>query len=203
MMGFDLEALRDVLRDDSLHIMLAVITQVAVAEDRSSCAVMVSVLPEQRSLICEMTWDAIGQEAGFFMLPNVGDLVLVGQAEGSKDYAYVLKRIVTKDEKIPVNAATGDIVMKAQPGKKAWITSDTRINLSKSDGAPTENLVLGQQLKTLLGQLITLVANHTHVGNLGAPTGPPQTASQISNLKSNSVDNDAILSTVAFTEKGS
>lgn len=41
------------------------------------------------------------------------------------------------------------------------------------EGASAEKLVLGTTLDQLLTQWFSLVATHTHVGNLGAPTTPP------------------------------
>ena len=41
------------------------------------------------------------------------------------------------------------------------------------EGASTEKLVLGTTLNQLLTQWYTLIATHTHVGNMGAPTTPP------------------------------
>jgi uncharacterized protein involved in type VI secretion and phage assembly len=41
------------------------------------------------------------------------------------------------------------------------------------EGATTEKLVLGTTLEKLLKTWHDLIANHTHTGNLGAPTTPP------------------------------
>lgn len=41
------------------------------------------------------------------------------------------------------------------------------------EGASTEKLVLGTMLDSLLTNWFNLVMAHTHIGNLGAPTGPP------------------------------
>jgi hypothetical protein len=199
----DLEGLRDALRDDSLHILLGLVSRVAIAPDRSTCRVMVSILPEQRPIVATMTWDAVGSEAGFYMLPEPGDLVLVGQAEGDVEQAFILRRLSSSEEKIPANVDDGSIVLKSVAGKKIWVTSDTRINLSKADGTPSENLVLGQVLKTVLGQFMQKFIEHTHIGNMGFQTTAPSNATDVTSLKSGNVDNEGILSQIAFTEKGS
>ncbi len=201
----DIEAMRSVLMDDRLHIMVALVKRVAVSSDRAICRVVCSVLPENRLIIATMSWDVVGADAGLFMLPEVDDLVLVGQAEGDKDQAYILRRLTSRDEKIPLNAVGGDFVLKARAGKKVWITSPSRINLSKTDTEPTENLVLGQVLKTLLSSLLNDIATHTHAyDDAGTPsvTQAPGNASAFTALKANPVDNAGILSTIAFTEKG-
>lgn len=54
--------------------------------------------------------------------------------------------------------------------------------------------VLGNELKTLLVDLIGLIKTHTHTGNLGAPTGPTLEAAQFASLQAQNLDNDLILS---------
>jgi hypothetical protein len=171
----------------------------------------------------------VGPSAGLVVFPAVGDLVLVAYADGEFDQAFVIRRLSSAEDKLPQQAIAGDTVAVALAGKKVWVSSNTRINLSKSATQPTENLVLGQQLKTLLsamlGELADLaqqvadladgVSSHTHSGNLGFPTSPPTVttafdgasagASEIKgaldNLKSSPVEDDGILSDLAFTEK--
>lgn len=46
-------------------------------------------------------------------------------------------------------------------------------NVTVGDGAMTEPFVLGQQFKMLFEPFFTMIATHTHVGNLGAPTSTP------------------------------
>lgn len=202
MMNADLEALRALLSNQEIHLALGLIKQVAVASDRSVCRVMVSILPEQREVVARMSWEAVGPEAGVFMLPNVNDLVLVGMVEGSKDQVVVIRRFTSREDKMPINAANGDLVAKALSGKKTWVQSDTKILLAKTDTEPTENLVLGQQLKTLLSDVLAALAAHKHIGNLGYYTAPPDNASTYTAKKANPVDNEGILSNLAFTEKG-
>lgn len=50
-------------------------------------------------------------------------------------------------------------------------TSAKQIYLG-SDAA-TQHALLGEQLKTLLQSVMTLLDAHVHIGNLGAPTSPP------------------------------
>lgn len=46
-------------------------------------------------------------------------------------------------------------------------------NVTVGDGAMTEPFVLGQQFKLLFEPFFTMIATHTHVGNLGMPTSTP------------------------------
>jgi hypothetical protein len=200
----DLELLRQVLADDRLHILLGVIKRVAVSSDRSVCQVIVSILPEKREIVAKMGWEVVGDECGMFMLPNVNDLVLVAQAEGDVEQAYVIRRLTSSEDKIPLNAANGDFVLKSKAGKKMWVTSDTRVNISKADNSATQNLVLGQVLKSCLSTLIAAIASHTHdYTDNGTPlvTGAPKNASAITAVKTSPVDDGLMLSDFAFTEK--
>lgn len=202
MKGFDLESLKQVFADKRVHIAIAQIKKLGLAADRSVLRVQVSVFPEQREIIARMSWSAVGEEAGVFMFPNVGDLVLVCMADGDEEDAFVFSRLTSKIDKIPLHAADGDLVAKALTGKKTWITSDTRINLSAGDTEPTENLVLGQVFKTMQSEFLEAVSLHTHIGNLGYNTAPPDNASVYTDLKADPIDNEGVLSDLAFTEKG-
>lgn len=164
-----------------------------------------------------MTWDSVGPEAGMFQFPSINDLVLVALPEGNDDLAVVIKRFSSKEDKIPNTALTGDLVLRALAGKKAWLTA-SRINLSEGDDEPTEPLMLGDITQSLLSDILQLLKNlsillstHTHVTSApGAATSPPIEApdfvdysQDFDNIKSDPVDNGAILSNIAFTEKGS
>jgi hypothetical protein len=196
----DLQALREILSDGALHLLLAQVEQVVVAPDKSGCRVMVTVLPEKRALIAQMSWEAVGQSSGFFVLPNVGDLVILGQIEGSADAAFVLKRLSSADEPLPTAALDGSLVAKAGAGLQAWLTSDTRINLSSSDDQPSENVVLGQQLTKFLSKFLQIFEKHTHIDSIGGMTQPPSNATDATALGAQSLDNQSILSKIAFTD---
>lgn len=226
----NIEDLKKYLKSDELHLFLGQIKRLHLASDRSYLKVEVSTWPEERLLIAEMSWDSVGPESGFFAFPSVGDAVLCASAEGDVDQTYVIKRLSSRQDKIPNTALTGDSVLRALSGKKLWNTSDTRINLSKGDTEPTENLVLGQRMKTtysdhlsklvdIITQMTTQIDNviaHLHIGNLGFQTGgvfdpSPMNdvkselntlKSAINTLKSDKVDNEFILSNLSFTEKG-
>jgi hypothetical protein len=214
--GFGLEDLRKVFEDRRQHIALAKITSLSLADDRSFLKCTVMVFPEMREIVARMSWDSVGDGSGLFSFPSVNDMVLIAFADGEVDHCYVIRRLTSKEDKIPLQAVDGSTALIALSGKKMWVTSDTRINLSKGSDTPTENLVLGQVLKDLLSDLIQKVSDladevssHTHAGNLGYPTSPPTNPapyltikSDLDGLKASPVDDSLILSDIAFTEKG-
>jgi hypothetical protein len=203
-MMIDMEGWRQVLEQDDVHITLGQITKLLLADDRSVLRVQVALFPElETEFICRMSWEAVGPEAGFFQFPNAGDLVVLGIPDADEAIPFVISRLTSKEDKIPLNAIDGHTVLKALNGKKNWITSDTKILLSKGDDEPTENLVLGQVLKTFISDVLTLIIGHNHTSSQpGFPSSPPLNASDFSDLKSDPVDNEGILSDLAFTEKG-
>lgn len=212
----DLESLREILKDNRQHIAIASIVRIELADDRSCLRCLVNVFPEQRELVAKMTWDSVGPNSGIFSFPVPGDMVLVAFADGDSNDLFVIKRLTSKTDKIPIQAVEGDTTVIALNGRRIWITSDQKIFISKGTNEPTEPLVLGNQLKTLLSvvleklsELSLKTSTHTHIGNLGYPTTPPNEAADFAQLqsfftekKADPVDNGAILSNIAFTEKG-
>lgn len=214
MKAFDLESLKSLFQDQRSHIALGKITKLMPAKDRSVLRVMVEIWPERREIVARMTWEMVGPSSGIFGFPVKNDLVLVAFADGDDDHVFVIKRLTSKEDKIPATALTGDLVLKALAGKKAWLTA-TKIYLSKADTVPTENLVLGQKLKTFITDLNTIlkslvdqISQITVAGNLGYPTSTPNNAAaitaiktQLDDLMSANITNSAILSDVSYTEK--
>jgi hypothetical protein len=196
-----IEQLREMLKDNRVHLAVGQIKKLMLASDRSVLRVMVSILPEQREIVARMAWSTLGASSGMLQLPNVDDLVLVGNADGDEDACFVIAKLSNKEDKIPANAAAGDMVAKANTGTKAWLTSDTKINLSRGDQAPTENLVLGQVFKQLMSDILHQLSIETHIGNLGFSTSPPENAAQYVAKKASPVDDSLVLSDVSFTEK--
>jgi hypothetical protein len=213
MRGF--QEIKEMLKDDSLHVCIAQVKKLHLAEDRSFLKLTVMVFPEQRNIIATMTWDSVGPDSGDIVFPAVDDMVLVVQANGDDDQAYVIKRLTSKSDKIPQIAITGDKVQRTLSGKKFWNISDTRINLSRGETEPTENLVLGQIFKQFASELLASLklnaqndADHIHIGNLGYYTFKPNLESEFLNrkeeydtLKTSPIDDEAVLSDLSFTEK--
>lgn len=215
MKPIDLEGLKQILGNNQTHLVLAVIEKLELATDSSVLKAKCKVLSQNRIVIARVTWGAIGPNAGLIQFPVVGDLVLLAFGEGDDEQGYLIARLSNKTDTIPQTAQDGSTVLRALAGLNAWLTSDTAIYLSRGDDAPTENLVLGQVFKTMMSAVLAelkalcdTLAAHTHVGNLGYPTAPPQQAGAITShggvfnaKKANPVDNEAILSDLSFTEK--
>ncbi len=211
----DLEGLRSIFTDKRTHLAVALVEATELAPDSSTLRAQVKILTQDRSVIVRVCWDACGPNAGSFQFPVKDDLVLIAFAEGDNEQGYLIRRLSSKIDKIPTQAADGSTVFRALAGKAAHLLSDTAILLGRGEATPTEPLVLGLVLKDLLGEILGLIADladatgsHMHLGNLGAPTGPPTDPSPFSGVSSNAgtladdpVGNDGILSDFAFTEK--
>lgn len=210
-----LETIKDILKDESLHICVGKIAKLHIADDRSYLKCTVTIFPEMRNIVATMTWECVGPDSGEFTFPVQDDMVLVAQAEGDDDQAYIIKRLSSRADKIPAIALTGDKVHKTLNGKKFWNISDTRINLSRSETEPTENLVLGQIFKQFASELLATLkvnsqnsADHVHIGNLGYYTFKPNLETEFLNrkeeydtLKQSPIDDEVVLSDLSFTEK--
>jgi len=199
-MSLGLQELREVFRDDRLHLALGVITQLSVADDRSYLKAMVNTFPDEIQMICTLSWDAVGPDAGIFQFPSVNDLVIVGYIDGSENDAYILSRCTSGEDKIPIQALGGHLVLKALAGKKSFVNSDTEINLTR-EGPGDERVVLGDTFKTAYSKDLDETAKHQHMGNLGYLTSVPNNAVEFTTLKASPVDDAVMLSDIAKTEK--
>lgn len=206
---------KQLLKDDSLHVYVGEIAGLFLAKDKSYLKVKVKVYPEERHIIAMMTWENVGTNSGDFEFPAVGDMVLVANSEGDDDQAYVIRRLTSKVDTIPQRAAEGHKVHQARTGNKYWNISDTRINLSRGQTEPTENVVLGQVFKQFAADLLEIMkthaqndADHLHIGNLGFLSFKPNIESQFldrktgyNTLKESPIQDEVILSDLSFTEK--
>jgi hypothetical protein len=213
MKGFS--DLKSILKDNSLHVYVGEIRQLFIAQDKSYLKVKVKVYPEERNIIAMMTWENVGTDSGDFEFPAIGDIVLVANAEGDDDQAYVIRRLTSKIDTIPDQAVNGHKVHQARKGNKYWNISDTRINLSRGQTEPTENLVLGQVFKQFASDLLNELkkhaqfdADHRHIGNLGffsfKPDKEPdylERKQEYNKLEQSPINDEKILSDLGFTEK--
>jgi hypothetical protein len=203
----NIEALRAIFKDKREWIGIGVVTATEMAKDRSVFRARVELFPDGREVVAVCSSQGgVGPGAGSFMLCSVDDLVLTANANGDDDSCYVIANLTSKDDKIPANAAPGVPVIKARAGKKVWITSDTRINLSKTDTAPTEAVVLGGVLKTFLEAFYDAILNAPAIGvsAMGPVMLDPSIRAALVTQKSQYLSTAAtnILSQLAFTERG-
>jgi hypothetical protein len=199
--NFDLELLKEILRDKRVHVAVGIIKRLEMAADRSVLRVLVNIYPEERPCICRMTWDAVGPSSGFIQMPVPDDLVLVAFGEGEEEQGYVIRKLSSKVDKIPTEADSGDLIAKSLAGKNTRVISDTKVLLARPESVPTEPLVLGNVLKAALSEWLEAEAVHKHLGNLGYMTSVPDNADVFTSLKSSPVDDEEILSDLSFTEK--
>lgn len=200
MAKIGLEELKEIFTDDKLHIMVGKVLQLEVAADRSVLRCIVQILPDNIKMVARLSWDAVGPDAGIFQFPSINDMVLVGFLEGHEQDAFILRRLTSKEDKIPIQALSGHTVVKALSGKKNFINSDTEINLTR-EGPGNERIVLGDTFKTAYSKDLDETAKHRHIGNLGYLTFVPDNVTEFETLKASPVDDAVMLSDLSKTEK--
>lgn len=154
-----------------------------------------------------------------------GDQVLVGFISGSRSRPVIVgvfrhsesqygatvlqgERRLTQHKGTTVEiSSTGAYTLRHKSGATVTIDDDGNVvehpapgkKLFHGDAGATENHVLGQQLKTLLSNLIDALLAATYPTGVG-PTGPmlPPSQTQLQTLKANL---DGLLSDMAFTQK--
>lgn len=208
-----LNALRDSIKsvDDDVFLEIAEVLQVNKPDTRSNVSCEMRLINTDTEITAEYVPNAVGDNAGFHMLPQVGDWCIVCFASGDEDQAYIFSRMTSNQDKIPKEAMDDDIVMAALNGKKSWILGN-RVNLGKGgETEPGEPLVLGntfiEQLNTALSNINTAITNlntafkaHVHPDPSSGMTGPTSTTAETS-AANNSIDGNMVLSNVAYTER--
>lgn len=147
----DLEFLKDIFKDQRLHLAIGTVTSIGLSQDGSILRVIINILPEGRPVVAEMTFADVYDVT----FPELKDLAFIGMADGEPDECFVLKLINNKQEPIPKFAQTGDAVKYARPGKKLYIGSDTKIGLARPNIEATNPLVLGDVLTNFLTNFTT------------------------------------------------
>lgn len=84
----------------------------------------------------------------------------------------------------------GESVQYSQGGYRI-IVKNGEIFVGK--GGDLEHMVVGETLKAVLIAIIQKIIVHTHLGNLGYPTGVPQNAEDFTAIQTDNLDNDKIL----------
>lgn len=198
----ELESWRALMKDDRLHIGIGTITQLGLSLDGNTLRAQVNLLPENREVVCEVTWDDYTR----ITFPQVDDLMLVGFVDGAPDDAFVIRNLSHSDEPIALFAQAGNSIYYSRPGKHTYLGSDTFIGISKPDSDPTEPLVLGNVLVNGLTDLCNAFLNAAYLAD--TPMGPGmlnpairQAITQFMQTYLNTADSN-ILSQLAFTERG-
>lgn len=140
----------------------------------------------QLSVLADEVTDKIDriQEFGFTSRPKAGAQAVILFLGGNRDHGVV---IGTEDGQVrPVDLDEGECAIYSFDGYQVRVRAD-RIEVGKS--GTWETTVMGETLTTLLGDLISKVASHVH----GPPGSPPTTAADFTALKTNYIDNEAVL----------
>lgn len=203
----DLEALREVLKDNRTHLAIAKVKSTELSSDNATLFAECTILFQERDVIARVTWPSVGSGGGIFQFPQKDDLVLLAFAEGDADQCFLVQRLSSRADTIPVDATGGHTVIKSIPGKKLHLKSDTKINIGKSNGDFTEAVVLGNILKTFLTNVLNSFLNGSQIGfdSFGLPVFlDPTIRNNFTTYKSTYLDTAStnILSQVAFTERG-
>jgi len=217
--AFDLEALREIFADRNFSLAQATITKTELLADRSKWRALCLIVPDEIEVVAEGTWEMTGPNAGIYSFPVPGDLVLVGFT--SPDHAFILRRLSSKEDLIPLQAALGNLVLSALSGKKAYLSSEAAILLG-SGGIldPDEPLVLGNVLTAYIDELhdkidtalAKIVAGPIGIDSFGGSvvtyptlaTDLTQIQVDLAAIRAQYVDvpSTNILSGIAFTERG-
>lgn len=156
----DLESLKQIFQDKKTHLVVGQVKKLGLAQDRSVLRAQCLVLTEEREVIARVCWEACHGGGGSFQFPVLGDLVLLQFAEGSDDQIYLTKRLSNREDLIPLQAVSGDLVHRSIPSQKLHLLSDTQILIGRGGDHADANepLVLGNQLKTMLSSLLATLS---------------------------------------------
>ncbi len=151
-MGF--HELQAMFRDNRLHSMMGLVTEVEVLENGSVARCKVKILPEEREIIARVGYSYAG-----FGIPEVKDLVCILNVRSDEDDALIVARYSSKEDKIPKPAREGHVVIKPLgPDKKSYIDGK-KILLGLGETDPDEPLVLGKVFKQYEKDLLTKIAD--------------------------------------------
>jgi hypothetical protein len=199
----DLEFLRELFKDDRLHIGIGTITQLGLSNDGNKLRLQVNLLPENREIVCMMTWDDIGR----ITFPEVEDLTLVAFVDGHPDEAHVIRLLTGPEEPISAFAQAGHTITNSRPGKKNYIGSDTKVGLGRIDIDPTEPAVLGNVMLSAMSDLLDCFLNAPELGQcgVGPVTLDPGVITLLNQWKAKYVTAPAtnVVSTMVFVDRGS
>ncbi len=229
MIPTDLETLREIMKDKRVWVAIGKITRIEFASNRSGILVKVLLFPDSHEIVAKIGVPSVAPDAGDYGPLSVNDMALIAIPEGLEDYAHVICRLPSDEDKVPQQVIDGDSFSKSKSGKrnilwgdtKAQIIAGQRINLAKSDADVTEPLILGlvmqQAYEKALLRLTTLIdkmiAGPMVMGNLpGFPCPTHDDFITELNLIKDDIADDKdkystdpdtnFLSQLSFTERG-
>ncbi len=204
MMSDQLETLRAIFHDDRTHLSNGVILQVGLSQDGNTLRCQVNLLPENRQVIAEVTWDDIGR----ITFPEANDLCIVAFCDGAPEEAHIVRIKTTSDagEGISKFAQGGHTITNSRQGKKNYVGSDTKVGLGRIDVEPTEPLVLGNVLISALQALVNAFLTVPQIGqcSVGPVVLDGSVIAALNQFVSTYVTapGSNIVSQIVFTERG-
>lgn len=124
---------------------------------------------------------------GFVSRAVTGVISVVGQIGADIQNRFTMGH---RDAKRPADVQEGETYLYSSTGYQFRIKAG---KIEAGKGGHFEPMVLGDKLTALLQALITLIIEHYHMGNLGAPTSKPLNEGDFSALKTSQVDGDKLL----------
>ena len=215
----DLEFLKEIFKDQSIHLAIGTVVQLGLSNDGSILRVMINILPSNRQVVAEMTFADVYDVT----FPEINDLALISFAEGDPDECHVIKLINNTEEPIPEFAQTGNSVKYSRPGKKLYLGSDTKASIGRPNIEANSPIVLGDilvnhltnffntRMQTLLNSILSTIPAVicTAPGEVGIVN--PAFTTALANLETQLGDDVSeylstastnIVSQIAFTERG-
>jgi len=154
----DLEALKSILRDPTVHIAVGVVQAVEPTVTLSNCLCKVSVYPEEYPVVAKTSFPIVGPMSGVIQLPVAGDFVLLVQT--NTEQWYIIGRLNSPEDPLPLQAVLGQLVLRALSGKAVRLESDTAVYIGRGTILnPSEPLVLGNVLKAQQGALYDKISD--------------------------------------------
>lgn len=196
--NIDLEMFRQAMKDNSLHTSFATVISVNITPDRSAMKATVQLLPTLYEARVFVGAEYVAPGVGVYYPLRQNDLVVVAFPQADRDKGIVIKRLSSKEDTIPQEFNNDKIVIKCMGSEEFVVVGD---NIKLGSPAASENLVLGQVLKSLLSSTYQEIAVHKHIGNLGYFTAPPDNTAFFLTKKASPIEDEGILSDIAKTEK--
>lgn len=155
----DLEALKTILKDTTVHIAVGVVKEVEPTPTLSNCYCKVSVFPEEYPVVAKTSFPIVGPGSGVIQLPVKDDFVLLVHTTNVEQW-YIVGRLNSPEDQLPLQALLGHLVIRALAGKPVRLESDTSVYIGRGGLLnPTEPLVLGNVLKTQQGALYDKISD--------------------------------------------
>ena len=225
-----LEELRILFDNHTVPILrFAIVRGIEQSDVTGVLLFQVELLGLGETRVARCSWPSTGPNAGIYHVPAVEDIVILAMVEGSEDGNYIIGRLSSKDDPMPARAWNQEekrtaLVVKAREMEELQLTGQ-RIDLTQGDELGSENLVLGQQYKLLLTDildhmkalieahngLVSEFNSHTHMyvdNHDGGPTNATTQAPGSQGMDFTGMTDDLkgrlddTLSLVGYTEKG-